>query len=36
MECKDESLEDMINQERITLENEGVIKKKKIFTGFTN
>ncbi len=29
MECKDESIDDMLNQERIALENDGVIRKKK-------
>ena len=29
VECKDESIDDMLNQERIALENDGVIRKKK-------
>jgi hypothetical protein len=29
MECKDESIDDMLNAERIALENDGVIRKKK-------
>ena len=29
MECKDESIDDMLNAERIALENDGIIRKKK-------